>query len=324
MRRINLPGIMARLHLHIGWPKTGTTALQAFCAENAALLAQQGLSYYASRGNCCGSVARAITKGEATAPLRTRFLDWLAGQDGRDVLISSEGFVGRDPQTVLSVFAADHWDSVDVIAYLRPQEALLEGWYKQMVKWGGKLALPDYLGPNAAAWALGDYRPGIAAWADWCNRNGHGLRLRLFQRSAMSGGDFGADFFTSIGRPDLPARVGAQNVSPSAALIGLYLRLPQVERLQQINRVMVSSGHLAATGSGDLFDAATIAHIRSHYAAVNEDIRRIYFPDQSSLFAPPRAARPAPDPAGLDQLLIDTLARLRGPDVAAQARVALA
>ena len=315
---------MARLHLHIGWPKTGTTALQAFCAANGPLLTGHGLSYYAARGNCCGVVARAIAKGAATAPLRADFLNWAAAQDGRDVLISSEGFAGSDPEAVFSVFAADHWDSVDVIAYLRPQEAFLEGWYKQMVKWGGKLALPDYLRPGAPTWATGDYRPGLDAWAAWSARNGHKLRLRIFEPDALACGDLGADFFATIGLPDLQATVGTQNVSPSAALIGLYLRLPPIEKLQQINRAVVASGHPAATGSGDLFNAGRIALIRTHYAAANEDIRSRYLADRASLFAAPEPPGPAPDPAGLDQLLIETLARMRGPEVAAQARGALA
>lgn len=315
---------MARLYLHIGWPKTGTTALQGFCASNGALLAGHGLSYYAARGNCCGAVARAIAEGAATAPLRADFLDWAATQAGRDVLISAEGFAGCDPEAVFSVFAADHWDGVTVIAYLRPQEAFLEGWYKQMVKWGGKLALADYLHPGAPAWATGDYRPGLDAWAGWCAREGRKLRLRIYQHAAMAGGNLGADFFASIGQPGLPAKISTQNVSPSAALIGLYLRLPPVERLQQINRAMVASGHPAAVGSGDLFDAGTVAQIRAHYAAANDEVRRRYFPDRPGLFAAPAPPSPAPDPAGLDQLLIETLSRMRGPEVADMARRALA
>lgn len=178
--------------------------------------------------------------------------------------------------------------------------------------------------PGAPTWATGDYRPGLDAWAAWSARNGHKLRLRIFEPDALACGDLGADFFATIGLPDLQATVGTQNVSPSAALIGLYLRLPPIEKLQQINRAVVASGHPAATGSGDLFNAGRIALIRTHYAAANEDIRSRYLADRASLFAAPEPSGPAPDPAGLDQLLIETLARMRGPEVAAQARGALA
>ncbi|TKW68106.1 MAG: hypothetical protein DI616_03075 [Paracoccus denitrificans] len=314
---------MARLHLHIGLPKTGTTALQAFCAGNGKLLASHGLAYYASRGDSCGSIVRAISKRAPIGPLRGDFTDWLSRQEGRDVIVSAEGFAACNPEHVFSVFAEGRWDGVDVIGYLRPQEAFLEGWYKQLVKWGNKCSLDEFLRPHAEFWGMGDYRPALRAWTDWCAANGHRRQFRVFDPRQLKGGDICSDVFHAIGRPDLPVASVQRNLSPSAQLTGLYLRLPPVERLQQINRVMVASGHPAATGSGDLLDAATVALIRNHYAAANAEIRNDHFPGHSRLFSNPPAPGPAPDPSGLDLLLIETLAKMRGPDVAARARLAL-
>lgn len=314
---------MTHLIIHIGWPKTGTTALQDFCTLHGALLARHGLAYYASRAGSCGSVVRALAKGEALEDPGARFRDWADRQSAARILISAEGFAGCDPKALDAFLMPDRWDSATVIGYLRPQEEFIEGWYKQLVKWGGKAPLAHYLQPGTPIWAAADYRTELQRWHDWCVAGGHRLDLRIFQKAVLSGGNFGTDFFTTLGLPDLTARIEAKNVSPSAALIGLYLKLPQIDKLQQINRAMVASGHPAATGSGDLLPPEAITDIRNRYANANEDIRAAHFPARTSLFDPPAKTAMRPDATGLDDLLIETIAKMRGPDIAHVAQQAL-
>ena len=193
-----------------------------------------------------------------------------------------------------------------------------------MVKWGSKLSVAEYLSPRSAAWKLGDYRPGVTAWAGWCDRNGHIFSPGIFDRRHIVGGNIGRDIFTKMGLPEISIEATPRNVSPSAALIGMYLRLPPVEKLQKINRVIVASDHPAATGSGDLFDAETIALIRDSYAGGNEQIRANHFPHRDRLFDLTDAARPSPrSTEGLAKLLVDTLAEMHGPAVAERAAKAL-
>lgn len=315
---------MKNLFIHIGWPKTGSTALQEFCHANREALSAAGLAYYACFGSACGSIVRALRKAEPLDDARRRLLDWAKQQQAANVLISSEGFSGAAPDRLEAFFDPAAWASITVIGYLRPQEAFFEGWYKQQVKWGSKISIERYLAPNSTIWRQGDYRPALDAWAEWCARHGHSLRLRLYDRRQMVGGDLGRDFAAALGLPDLPIAPEARNVSPSAALIGLYLRLPPIEKLQQINRRMVASGHPAATGSGDLFTPELIAQIRDTYAEPNEAIRSVWFPTRPTLFDLPAAPRPAPaDPDGLAGLLLKTITKMRGPEVAEAARIAL-
>ncbi|WBU61773.1 hypothetical protein [Paracoccus albus] len=316
---------MPQLHIHIGWPKTGTTAFQHFCAENPGLLAQHGISYFAtSRGHSCGTISHAIAKQENLKKHRRQFLEWAERQRDRDMLVSAEGFSGCDPDRVAEVFATDRWDRVNVIAYLRPQEELLEGWYKQMVKWGGKLSWAQYLSPRSAAWKLGDFRPGMTSWSEWCDRNRHTFIPAIFERRHMPGGNIVRDILSKLGAPDIRIEATPRNVSPSAALIDLYLRLPPIEKLQKINRLMVASDHPAATGSGDLFDTKTVALIRDRYDEANEQIRADHFPDRDRLFDLADAGHPsAPSAEGLADLLINTLAETHGQAVADRAAKAL-
>ena len=103
------------LFLHIGWPKTGTTALQAFCHKNRALLGAHGLAYYTSRAESAGSIPRAIAKNEPMAPHRTRLHDWTAQQTATKILISSEGFADCNLEA-LSQFLVHCSAAVDNLA----------------------------------------------------------------------------------------------------------------------------------------------------------------------------------------------------------------
>lgn len=315
-----------QLYLHIGWPKTGTTALQDFCHRNRALLGAHGLAYYTTRAELAGSIPRTIAKREPMAPERARLLDWAARQAAPKVLISSEGFADCDLTALTEFLAPEAWQSVTVIAYLRPQDAFLEGWYKQIVKWGGKLTLDRYLAPENPVWAQADYAARLDRWADWCARLPHGRLIpAIYDRRDLRGGNIGPDVFARLGLDDLTPEIGGSNVSPSAALIGLYLRLPPIDRLQQVNRAIVATGLRGTTGSGDLMSPAWRAAIAARFAAGNEALRARHFPDRPALFAP----RPAPPEIAvphdaLKALLIDMLDRMRGPEVAAQARAALA
>ena len=315
------------LFLHIGWPKTGTTALQSFCHANRAALAAQGLAYYTTRAESAGSIARAIAKAEPMAPHSARLQDWAARQDAAKVLISSEGFAGTDLTALADFLAPEQWRRITVIAYLRPQDEYLESWYKQVIKWGNKVPLQTYLGAQNPVWRLADYDGQMARWQAWCaGLPDARLQAAIFDRQTLAGGDIGTDVFARLGLPGPGQPLGGSNVSPSAALIALYLKLPPIERLQQINRAMMASGHPATVGSRDILTPDQRAAIMARFAPGNERLRARLFPDRDTLFAPKPPPPAAPEDATdtLKTLLIATLERLRGPDIVAQARTALA
>lgn len=316
---------MTRKHLflHIGWPKTGTTALQHFCHQNRAALAAQGLAYYTTRAESCGSVARAIAKAEPMAPHRDRLLGWAARQDAPNVLISSEGFASTNLDALADALSPRDWGGVTVIAYLRPQDEFLEGWYKQIVKWGGKQPLEAFLHPDNPIWLQADYDGQLNRWQDWCAALPDArLHVAIFDRATLTGGNIGADFFARLGLPELGKQIGGSNVSPSRGLIELYLKLPPIERLQQINRAIVAADQPGVTGTRDLLSPDQRAAITARFAAGNERLRARLFPERGALFTPkPAALVDATD--GLKPLLLETLERLRGPEIAAKARAAL-
>lgn len=313
------------LFLNIGWPKTGTTALQAFYHKNRALLGAHGLAYYTSRAESAGSIPRAIAKNEPMAPHRTRLHDWTAQQTATKILISSEGFADCNLDALSQFLAPAQWKAITVIAYLRPQDEFLEGWYKQMVKWGSKLPLQTYLSGHNPVWTQADYDRQLDRWAAWRAALPHAqLHPAIFDRRSLAGGNIGVDFFARLGLPGLQPQIGGSNISPSGALIGLYLKLPAIDRLQQINRAMVASGHPGVIGSGDLMTPDQRAAIAARFAEGNERLRARFFPDRAALFTP-KPVPPLPlEVEDLRPLLIATLDQMRGPEVATLARAALA
>ena len=316
-----------RLFIHIGWPKTGSTALQAFCAAHPAQLAAHGVQYYRNRKNlpALNALAKDIRQGRDMTAERAAFAAWCDAAVGDKVLISAEQFATLDPAQLARVIAPERWERVTVIAYLRAQEAVLEGWYKQLVKWGNRLSLRDFL-RQLTTFSDVEYAAHLGRWQAWCDGlPGGEMQVRLFERAALVGGDIGADMFATMGLTDPALRAGRDNPSPSAPLVELYLKLPEIKSLQKINRIMVASEHPAATGSGDLFSAELVTQIRRRFAPSNETVRARYFPARETLFAAPEPRATGPEETdGLADLLIETLRVERGEAVADAARRAFA
>jgi hypothetical protein len=133
---------MARqLILHIGYPKTGTTALQQFWQLNEGFLRENGLLYpSAGRIHAAhyGFSYRLDHLGDAALdqfpPLEALIAALRDEMDGAGVdraLISSEYFIkAADPQTVRAAFA--DFD-VTILLYLRRHDHFFESGYGQSV-----------------------------------------------------------------------------------------------------------------------------------------------------------------------------------------------
>ncbi|SDD69326.1 hypothetical protein SAMN05421538_102222 [Paracoccus isoporae] len=320
---------MKHLHIHIGWPKTGTSGLQSYWTRNADYLLSHGLAYYRSQLDSIGSVARQIARGDDMTTQAEAFAAWTARQEAGQVLISSEGLASTRMESFRQFVRPEAWDRISVLAYLRPQPEYLESWYKQTAKWGSKQSTRSMLVASSKPMRTSHYASLLAPWEALCAEHRKGrVTVRIFDPGEMAGGDVIRDAMAVLGipyRPDVELARSRQNVSPSAALIGMYLKLPKIDRLQQINRRIVASGLPGVTGSADLFDRETVAKIEGWFAAENEQLRARYFPERPRLFRP---SAPTPPPGAAEQaafrdLLIETIREMRGEDVAAQARAAL-
>ena len=238
------------LIVHIGHYKTGTTALQVFCAANRDLLARQGLLYaerplkHAKHSALALSllhqagVTTLMHGYQANRPAAELWADVFAqarAQAGGTLLISSEEFIrlGAHPAAVeglRAAFATAPDLRVRVIAYLRPPQAHLTSWFNQLVKMGVRVdafeaAIPDQI--EAVHW---DYARALRPWVDLVGANN--VILRPFDDALRQGDALFEDFLEALGF-SLPILAQAPQGDPNPRLD---------DRLVEIRRALTNSG----------------------------------------------------------------------------------
>jgi hypothetical protein len=198
--------------LHIGPHKTGSSAIQQFLFDNAAILAQDGFHVPEQTKSSVKGNHRQILNEFAAAGTRPRapsFVDDLrtAGFPRR-VVLSAEAYAARVPDRNFVDRLADYFMdggyALTVIAYVRPQVSLANSVYTQRVKLlRSSQPFDSFLDWYLAKSALSDYglRFGVLA--------GHRRIACLFipYTSALVRDGQCADFLNRIGAsPDLFAR----------------------------------------------------------------------------------------------------------------------
>jgi len=128
--------------LHVGLPKSGTTAIQHAAAARRDRLLDHGVLYPGAKHNH-GRAALAVlgrTRGwEGGAPASTRAWSTLAHQvrtyEGRQVLVSHESLAAGDPDTCRRV-VEDLGGDVHVVLTMRNQPSVLGSKWQQYLKRG--------------------------------------------------------------------------------------------------------------------------------------------------------------------------------------------
>ncbi|MEC7946787.1 MAG: hypothetical protein VX265_04410 [Myxococcota bacterium] len=168
---------LARVHIHIGAPKSGSTAIQRCLAEHRPALADAGFCYpdVSLRGWGHHDLAFLLGGGypEWATP-QPLGLDALAEQLQRSLsprhhtlILSSEDFYLFPNPAGLRTWLEDVVGSlptVTVDAYLRSQAALLPSWYNQLVKAQGfSGTFDEAVARDGHLW---DYAARLAPWAE--------------------------------------------------------------------------------------------------------------------------------------------------------------
>lgn len=181
------------LLLHIGPPKTGTTALQHSMAQARRSLRRQGVLYPGKRYShwrpSCAALGIAVTAHPADPPVPhevwERFTDRVGRRPDRAV-VSSEQFADADPSLAGRIVEdLGGPSSVRVLVTLRPLSLILPSSWQQSLKSGAPKPLPgplrhaksrvvkpydDWLretldGGNSTFWRRFDYGGLVARWA---------------------------------------------------------------------------------------------------------------------------------------------------------------
>lgn len=320
-----------KLYLHIGTEKTGTTTIQHFLESNRPALLKRGyfvpkslgpgnhrwlpvLAYrddFADefiRGNNLTDPGR---RRQAMERKREELARELAAVPVNQVVMTSEHLHSRlrsveEVRAVRSLLAP-WFDEIEVIVYLRDPFSMAVSLYSTALR-AGAMDADVFPADNPYMVHAADYRRLIEMWAEVFGRDK--LRIRIFEREQLKGGDVLADFAAVIGL-DLaglppPPR---QNESLSTYAIQLLrefnvlLRargLPDPAAARLRNRLVPVLETRFAELPAFRGSAETREAYARQYGPGVDWVRRTFFPGRPVLFKPvsvrgPDQWKPRPD-----------------------------
>lgn len=212
---------MKTLYLHIGTPKTATTAIQSFCIENQEILNQKGYYYpqypyeYPNVKNSRNAHFLIAFKHNKDKNRNyeeseqvweegfTKIYDWFENHD--HVILSDEAiwnFGYRDQSRVWRRLKEESEKGgfvIKVIVYIRRQDEYLFSWWNQQIKEGmhpNSVLTWDKMVETKSYIQL-DYEKMIENIAAFIQKEN--ITVRLFDRNQFYGGSIYADFMNCIG-----------------------------------------------------------------------------------------------------------------------------
>jgi hypothetical protein len=295
-----------RCWLHIGAPKTGTTAIQRFLEANQDLLPALGFAYPIAARRAGGHHDLAFLTGSG-------YPDWAVPQDQTlealvaalraeieagpaTTILSSENFyLLCEPAAVLDLMVRLGFPrgTVTVVVYLRRQDEAALSWYNQAVKAQGFAgSLEEHLMTHRDLW---DYDTRLRAWAGAFGAD------RLAVRRYC--GDVRRDFVEAVGLP-------ADDLHFAAERINTEINRDIMEFQRQLNRLPLPAQDkrrfhrqlmalTAATAGNGLFSDAPLLddtgrqRLLESYADGNRRVADACF-GGIELFAPPFASSNIP------------------------------
>lgn len=246
------------LILHIGSPKTGTTALQSFMSKNEDKLRAQGINYMKAgrAGPAHNAVSMSAIRGDAEAT-RKAIVEEYQSQPEMTHLISSETlFRFAMARKLDQVFDPILKGETKVIAYLRRQDSYVESLYKQHMK-KGRLEftkedfIPEQTPKAGYAAILRHYAKHFGG--DDC------ITIRPYHRKILKNNNIIEDFCDLIGVKDMDSLESVKlDANPSfsvemSELLGI-LGAQDGPKARNIARVLFEQKTEGVFGSYDAFN----------------------------------------------------------------------
>ena len=239
-----------KIVLHIGWHKTGSTAIQKFLCENRQALLDRFGVLYPETGMF--TVAHHLVAWSLQEPLidpwalsigfHEKAEDLFSGifheaktRGANTALISSEAFVPSFSSVRLDRLAqllAGH--EIHVMVYVRRQDRAVESFYGQVVRQfesRSPLEFEPYIA-HLDRWL--DYTAVLDAWKQAIP--GVIVEPRVYDRSRFPQGNVVADYLAAIGL-DMPVAVAVDEGDVNASLSPLSIRaLARINATYQLNK----------------------------------------------------------------------------------------
>ncbi|MHA7813838.1 MAG: hypothetical protein ACX94C_10645 [Phycisphaerales bacterium] len=203
-----------RVYLHIGWEKTGSSAVQVFCARNQRWLNDRGL-HYPLMGRLPQHIALYLNLKQGYSSLVRRSCDALRAEIERceqDAMIfSHESLHSCSPAMFAHIFEGC---DVRIVAYVRRPDAALISFFVTMARFG-EISIHDmfrgirkYAGERLGHF---DYYWGLRGFESEFGRDA--ITVRHYDRADMVGGQTVSDLMHVIGIDDLDGAMWADDRS---------------------------------------------------------------------------------------------------------------
>ncbi|WP_170557900.1 hypothetical protein [Ruegeria atlantica] len=291
------------LWLHMGMPKTGTTALQGFLRRNHAVMDEIGLHYMETgRRRLEGSSRLAIShnivafhinqSADPMDPFRSDMTTEYDAHADKTCVVSSEMFYGCNLNRLAEVFADIPSRDLTITYYCRRYSDFFEADYKQRAK-AGRLAHggseyirqqldlirnhPERLSFSAKLAEIRTAFPGVT------------IAPLLYERSGMVRGNVVDDFLSRIGTPlaEELAGGGVSNPSHSRAAseaFGVVSRALGRKKSRQLRRTFVDDPVMVRRN--DVLEPDERAWLDEFLAQQDTAFQHEFFPERPELFAP--------------------------------------
>ncbi len=297
--------------VHLGGPKTGSTAIQRFLSVASRDLAERGILYpdVGLRGFGHHDLAFLLGGGypEWATP-QSRGLSALVAdlhtalqRPEPSVVLSSENFFLQPAPEELreAIESAESGRRARLLVYLRRQDHLVVSWYNQAVKAQGfSGSFAECLEATAPQW---DFEAQLERWASVFGPDA--LSVRLYEPNHLARGEVVADLLTELGTDPKGLPAPEQSVNS-----GLCRELLEFQR--QINRLPLTVQEkrrfhrewielTARTRGTNVFDDTPVVGpagrraILDRFHAGNRAVARRFF-GREELFAEPRPEGPEP------------------------------
>ncbi len=298
---------MKKIYVHIGMPKTGSTAIQAFCYLNKNKLSEYGLVYPTELGGIPGGKYN-LTDGNIGALYANSAMSDeekvnnilnLADKYGC-ILLSTERIwlrpIGTEFLKILKNKASEEIEIV-LIVYLRRQIDYLESQYKQEVKqrkFTGSIW--DYYHNNSIGELL-DCKSILRQFEDIVGKNN--LLVRVYEKEQFVDGNIFSDFLNCLGinhvneftKPTNHVNVSLDNVTLDLKKMLNRINYPVIE----INKVfydILSEATVAKTKKNEVQHFETSIPLKEklafmeHYNDINSYVAQRYFNREILYFQP--------------------------------------
>ena len=269
------------LYIHIGFGKTGTTAIQDFFFENRDTLLRSGLLYPENGLSGTGHHKLAILE-QKTPPVEVerqcQILRHLVNANStHSTLISSENFCFMYPSYIQRIASLLQGCEVKIIFYIRSQPHLIESTFLEAQKVGR-----DHLGTVEKFFSVHhasfDFLTRIKPWAEAFGEEN--IQARLYDKRVF-GTDIRTDFLRFIGMAEV-IEVGKYQTS-NGSLISDFSNLANIfddshpragSRQLFINELLTLSQRFKAHASKPLIDDEFKARIIEIYKDSNAEFAK--------------------------------------------------